>query len=111
MTRTLPSRPIDRTVRLISFETRDARGREMGAQITRYQIDFVEAPDAQASEQIPPGHYFACHAQATRCKATYGAWQPVRYFPTREAREAYIARYLAAARTRATRTTQRTRPV
>lgn len=96
------------TTEHVPFGLRDARGREIGAKITRYSCEVVhEEPqllwstreDGTPSREA--GAWLCWYPQATRDGSSFGALQNRRYFRTEEEREADIQRYLADAKKRA----------
>ena len=85
------------------FGVSDAKGRALGAYVTRLEFDYILAPeDARSwSPDCEPGHYFAYRPHAARGRAPFGASQSMVSFKTEAEREADIERYLAAAKKRA----------
>lgn len=89
-----------------NFGILDSKGREIGAWITIFEIDFEPAIEShQGYYQVAPGHYFASRTQTTRDGVVYGPSQPMHFSSTVEERAARIAKYLAKARQRAAKKT------
>jgi len=83
-----------------AFGLRDAKGREIGAQIVTY-VEARTETEKSAYRSAWTGARFAFYPQATRDGAKFGALQDVRYFNTEAERCAAIAKYLSDARKRA----------
>lgn len=83
----------------------DARGRSVGARITRYEFTAVPVeahePGCYALPEGMDGRVYAFAPQAIRDGNKYGALQPRRFFPTLIEREAAIITYLRSAVNRA----------
>jgi len=87
----------------VSLEVHDERGRLMGANISRFEADFIE-PLAGAtwhSCYAYRGHAFGFCPHATRNGKNYGAAQSDQWFETAEERDAAIVKYIASAQKRA----------
>lgn len=89
----------DTTREIVSYGSRDSKGREIGSSVTRWTCQFV-AQDADKPWGFanPAGSYFVAVVMATRDGSDYGASQRTMYFTTNQAREAFIAKRLAASR-------------
>lgn len=87
----------------VRFGIYDKQQREIGASITTYMVEYVDAPaDAQAYwPDKPIGRYFAFQPHATRNLERYGASQHGQDFDTYDARDAAIIKYLTQAQKRA----------
>jgi hypothetical protein len=86
------------TVKQVNFGSNDQRGREVGASIRIYEIDFVPAPENYMSwYNMDAGHYFGLTFHATRNGVGYGPIQPDKYFKTEAERNLAIEKYLAYA--------------
>jgi hypothetical protein len=101
--RTIKENIINIEKRYVSFNVTDSKGREVGAKIVLYELDFIEDAHAQGYYDKAAGHYFAFEPHATRDQLRYGACQPGKYFRDSDMRERAINTYLASARKRATR--------
>jgi len=98
---TVQTAPHNLVTTYVSFVVRDTKGREMGADLLTYEVDFVPAPpDAPWGYERAPGHYFAFKPHATRNRQPYGASPPTRYFSTAARRDTAVAAYLSRARRR-----------
>lgn len=83
----------------VSFGLTDARGRAVGARLTRYEFTATRTDEAVNGScmKLPEGmegRVYAFAPQATRDGAKYGALQPHRFFPTYIEREAAVVAYL-----------------
>jgi hypothetical protein len=87
------------------FAAQDRFGRSIGARVRTFEIDSDGsdyAPWNYASHGLlAAGHYFGFWTHATRNGINYGACQHNQYFPTAEARDKAVIKYLRGAQTRA----------
>jgi len=85
------------------FGCNDKRGRAMGAEITTYEVDFVEIVENCNGGFYThvPGHYFAFNPHTTRNGNGYGPVQPDYYFTTVAERQSAIDKYLTNSKKRA----------
>src|SRR5687767_2683742 len=80
----------------------DAKGREIGACVFAFEVDYTEIPeDSLGWSSTPPGHYYGFIPQAQRGGENFGASQCAKLFTTEKERDAAAAKYLAGARKRA----------
>lgn len=89
------------TTQYISFAVVDSKGREVGAIIRTYEVDFIEDAYATCYWEHPAGHFFLFEPRATRDQQRYGACQGWKSFATAAERAQAVQTYLAAARKRA----------
>lgn len=89
------------------FDLTDKRKRRIGATVTRWQEAFDAGSDDQAGDwhtdrNIKIGQPYHCiRVQATRDGISYGACQSTLRFETKEEADAYVAKYLKSAKSRA----------
>lgn len=84
------------------FGTVDAKGRTVGARVTAAVVTYEATGDRWGYRDVEPGkRYRVVRVQATRDGADFGASQREQRFETDEAAAAYVAKYLAGARKRA----------
>jgi hypothetical protein len=89
-----------------AFGIKDAKGREIGANVYTRMATYVALTDAEAEARgvwytVAPGTYFQFMGPATRDGKTYGAAQRYRNYETEDARARAIWVYLQGARKRA----------
>jgi len=100
MTRTQENRQLQtmNARSVIRFEFRDAKGRQIGAQVATWNA-VMEAREHGRST-LAPGPAFGLNVMQTRSGIPYGASQPDQWFATLAERDAAIAAYLDGARKR-----------
>lgn len=98
-----------------AFGIHDLKGREVGAAVKCYTAtntphDREYGPhysqsdlDRLAAKLLPAGFVYGYVPQATRAGKAYGAAQDIRFFASREGRDADVRRYFAEAAKRATK--------
>lgn len=81
--------------RLVNFNRRDNKGREVGVIIYTGVTIFEEAAaDAKTRYDIKPGEYYSLRFWAARDGQPYGVVQPVQYFLTQQEGQSKIDKYL-----------------
>lgn len=100
---TYPSDDINSVKFSIRFGIADTKGRDIGANVMTYELDFSVSDDQSRGWLVAPGHYFCARVHATRNGVNYGACQHAQRFTTAEARDAYVAKYLDQAKKRASK--------
>ena len=87
----------------VEFGVIDQRGREIGANISEWEVSMVPLPEDHRGcySTLAPGCYFALRTQATRNGLEYGATQSSRHFSTEAERIRALGSYLRTAELRA----------
>ena len=75
----------------IDFGIKDEKGRAVGVVVMRADCEMVESENNYGYD-YPPGSGYTADVMAARNGSTYGAINPFIYFPSEEAREAWIAK-------------------
>ncbi len=87
-----------------NFGIVDEKGREIGASVHTFEVDFVEVPAGTwGAYNTTAGHYFGFFPRALRAGKGFGAIKPNQLFATASERDAAVAKYLAGARKRASK--------
>lgn len=86
---------------------KDRLGRQIGAQVTLWECDFVEEKGARGGYPLAPGHYYNAAPHATRDGKPYGASQRVKRFLTKDERTAWVEAYFAGMAKRAAKAAAR----
>lgn len=87
-----------------SFDVKDRLGREIGAAVWLYHIEYREVPEDTLSgyyDRIAPGAYYAFVPHATRNGKCYGASRQEQRHATEAGRRLAIEKYIAGAQKRA----------
>lgn len=83
------------------FGVSDRKGRRIGARLTLSIRRYTPAAPGVGRYNVRPGLYYALHTIATRAGEAFGPSFNFSIYPTREEREAAIAKYLKGAKARA----------
>ena len=88
-------------VRWVGFGIRDKRGREIGAAVLTFELDYIPAePGYEWATDTPAGHYYGFEVRAARDGEPYGASQRQEECPTEAERTARITPKIDAMRLR-----------
>lgn len=88
---------ISRESDFVHYDHYDAKGRRIGAKITRSVIEYVPVPEGQTWGNCrEAGVYLCACVEATRDGQRYGASQTTMHFTSEDDRERFIAKRLIA---------------
>lgn len=97
-----------------SFKLKDSKGRELGARVYFFEVDYVEWTPEQYAElaakrygssghttKTPGSHFFGMRGQATRAGKDFGSGGRTEEFATEAERAQAVAKYLKGVKARA----------